>query len=240
MRVKAIALRWLVLLSVLSVVAFITVANILSISSILSTIFSGIFGSSFVSLAMVAVEYYESKILTLEHLYIENDKIKKFVNRNLRFILPEEMVISNNEIKKVAKGYMNIANYVDIRTLGFLYADTYFAFNTSKREWIYNNVYNKQRSYINSIKEEERHLKAIITSENGHIPRPAIEAIERLQKKFYSIKEDERGTSVFMAYCEDIDTSDDEILKIAYGKKYIEPIKISYLYTIYNITVPIL
>lgn len=234
MRVKAKALRMLVLTTLISTIGFIVSSLISSTSSILSVILSGVLGSSLVSLVIVGVEYSQEKRNAIEKLYCEAERIKKQINKNITYIRPEYFSkIDSEKIKKFVNVYMEIIN-IDLTDLGFLYADICFVTELSskpekckKRHWIYENIYSLLLNYQQCVRKEKRHLDAIINANYDKIHPATYPIFSKMQDKFFTRIENENFTNVEATFLKTIEENNNRLLEYIDNEK--QPLKESYI-----------
>ena len=220
MKVKAKALRMLVLITLISTMGFIVSSLVSDTSSILSVILSGVLGSSLVSLIVVGLEYSQEKRDAIEKLYCEAERIKNQINKNITYIRPEYFdKIDSEKIKQFVDGYMEIIN-IDLTDLGFLYADICFVTELSskvekckKRYWIYENVYSLLYNYIQCAKKEKRHFDAIINAKYKKIHPATYETFSKMQNHFFTCIEKEHCIEVEATFIKTIEENDDVLLK---------------------------
>ena len=234
MKIKAKAIRVLIDISFILLIAFIISALISSTGSIVSVLLSGVLCSSLASLIILFVEYTQEKINAIEKLYCESERIKKQIQKSIYFLPPDKFNIEDPEkIKKFVDGYLAIID-IDLTDLGFLYADICFLSEFSprleqckKRHWIYENIYNSFRNYKSCIANEKRHLDAIVDGGYKKIHPATYELFTKMQGSFFTTTEQDLINVVEANYLKKIETNNNKLLEMIHSEK--QPLQESYV-----------
>lgn len=219
MKVKAYVFAIAAVLSVVSLILFLISAVSSGTSSVLSVILSGVFSSSFVSLIIVACEYFQNKRTAIENLYTESERIKKQINKNIRYLAPYDFYELNessaDKIKESINGYLSILD-IDLDKLGFLFDDVFFVSEVfrqknkrKKRLWIHKNIYELIYNYKKEVAAVSDELYLILNNPSLVSKGPCLKSFENLQKVFFNTSQGpaEKSVCVEQTYLKNIEES---------------------------------
>lgn len=224
MKVKAYVFAIAAVLSVVSLILFLISAVSSGTSSILSVILSGVFSSSFVSLIIVACEYFQNKRTAIENLYTESERIKKQINKNIRYLAPYDFYELNessaDKIKESINGYLNILN-IELDKLGFLFDDVFFVSEVfrqknkrKKRLWIHENIYKLIYEYRKEVAKASDELRLILKKPSLISDNPYLNSFKHVQESFFKSSPGSMTKSIRVeaTYLKNIEENNDKLL----------------------------
>ncbi len=224
MKVKAYVFAIAAVLSVVSLILFLISAVSSGTSSILSVILSGVFSSSFVSLIIVACEYFQNKRTAIENLYTESERIKKQIHKNIRYLAPYDFYELNessaDKIKESINGYLSILD-IDLDKLGFLFDDVFFVSEVfrqknkrKKRLWIHKNIYKLIYDYKRCVAFASDELRLILNNPSLISDDPYLNSFKHVQESFFKSSPGPMTKSIRVeaTYLKNIEENNDKLL----------------------------
>lgn len=235
MKVKAKALRVLVLSLLISFILFVLSVFLTGISSAASIILSSMFAGFVVSFITCCVEYLQEKTNAIEKFYCESERIKREMKKNAKYINPEKFEsLDSKTIKPFIDGYINIFE-IDLTNFGLMYTDIYFVTDLSskhkKHPFIYYDIFQYIFNLQQSIHDVKSNLEEIRDSGYKRIPPTEYDSLNKMQENFFSIAENDNWVGVESTYLRKIEESNNKLLEMLTHEK--QPLRDSYVFECY-------